>query len=137
MNLLEKVNDKTLKWQVALTVALTGLTQEVFANNDSNMGKVTNYSRAQIHDYSDDAKRKELEGAFLTSTSGIIAVLATITGFVLLFLGVMNLRKSQDPQVRKKAFMQIIVGVLLSALTLLYMVFYVLLEGTLNSRKTK
>lgn len=137
MNLLEKVNDKTLKWQVALTVALTGLTQEVFANNDSNMGKVTNYSRAQIHDYSDDVKRKELEGAFLTSTSGIIATLATITGFVLLFLGVMNLRKSQDPQVRKKATMQIIVGVLLSALTLLYMVFYVLLEGTLNSGKTK
>lgn len=129
-----KLNDKSLKWQITAMIGLSSLFGEAFANNDSNMSKVTNYQRTDIHNYSDDKKRGELESAFLTNTSSIIATIATVIGLLFVFFGVSNLRKSQDPQVRKKAFVQIIVGVLLSTLTLLYMVFYVVLEGTLNSK---
>lgn len=69
----------------------------------------------------------------------IVMTIATVFGLILLFFGVMSLRKinqqggGQDE--KKKAFFQIITGVLLSVLGLLYAVFFALMETSLLDKQ--
>lgn len=143
--LYDDVDDKLLQMSVKGTVAMAGVGLGVDAlaqtgQNNSNTGQ-----KSLIKDttgYNPDDTNITANGAQDNATAlgktimNIVMTFATVIGLLMLFFGVMSLRKinqqggGQDE--KKKSMFYIITGVLLSTLGLLYAVFFALVETSLT-----
>lgn len=95
MNILSAINEKTLKWSVALTAIL--MSSEVLASGTG--GKTAKRFQAVTGEKITTVKGGNIEEA--TTSGGAILVggllsLATVIGVFLVFIGVLNFRKIKD-----------------------------------------